>query len=1051
MNWYNLEKPQRFFSSRHCYAKIGMIILLISAYQSQVKASPFVTKPHMETAEDLPKKVIKGVVSDETGQGMPGASILEKGTTNGTVTGLNGEYEISVAEDAILVFSFIGYQSLEIPVGDTNVINALMELDDSELDEVVVVGYGTRTRGELTGSVSTVNSEDISRSSSSNLSKSLAGKVPGLIVADRGGYPGTDQTTFLIRGTSTLNNNSPLIILDGVPTGNFSFLAPGDIESITVLKDAAAAIYGARAANGVILVTTKRGKEGKPVVNFTTSNQWGAFTRVPQMMNSQQYATYKNEVDQSNGNPPQFSQEDIANYAAGEDPINYPNTNWYDLTMRKYSFETRNSLSISGAGKNVKYFISGNQFDQGGLFRSGDLDFKQYQIRSNLDIKVNDFLSFGADLYGSNDKRTQPGVDAGFIHKQLQTNLPTRVGQYPNGLYGIGAENGANPAVMASAASGFNETIYNEMRGRFSMDLNLEKVTKGLTAKAIARYILSNNKGKEFNDTWTVYDYDQTSGEYIPFNGFNFNSGNFLSLRDSHIKTNDEYYSVQVHYDRTFSSHTVRGFVAFEQMSGNTSSFEAYKRDLISAEHPSLFAGGADGQTSTGVESEYGRLNYFGSVSYDFQKKYLLDFTLRYDGSSVFAPDKQFGLFPGVSAGWVLSEEGFMSGSKMWLSFLKIRASWAKMGNDRVPGYQFLRQYRYGDYNGQVQNFYFFGENPTQYNAFYNNNVPNPNITWETADSKNIGLSFAMFGDKLSGDFNYFYQKRSNILIQRNASIPDYAAIQLPQENLGIVNSFGYETELNYSDTKGGITYRVGGNFTMAQNKIVYMDEAANVPEYRKQEGHPMNSFVIYPSDGLFKTQEEVDQTEAKLPGTKPGDVKYIDTDGDGQITGSDQIRKYTSPVPKFQYGLSGALMYKGFELNVLFQGQGGAEIEVRYDNEGNRPVFEYEQRWTPDNIDAAYPRAFGLNDTYNSRLSNIWIRNASFVRLKDVEVAYNIPEQLVKFARIRVYVRGSNLVTFDHMKDLKGFDPEMNRYYNFEAGLYGPLKTYTIGANIQL
>ncbi|MBN7813341.1 TonB-dependent receptor [Algoriphagus sp. H41] len=1028
-----------------------MVFLLGAALHPIAQAQPLDTESGVTPAGTYQQKQVKGVVSDETGQGMPGATVLEKGTTNGTVTGADGEYQLTVADDAVLVFSFIGYKTLEIPVGESAVVNALLALDDSELDEVVVVGYGTRTRGELTGSVSTVNSDDIARSSTSNLSKSLAGKVPGLIVADRGGYPGTDQTTFLIRGTSTLNNNAPLIILDGVPTANFSFLAPGDIESITVLKDAAAAIYGARAANGVILVTTKRGKEGKAVVNFTTSNQWGAFTRVPQMMNSEQYAIYKNEVNERNGNPAEFSQEEIAKYAANNDPINYPNTDWYDLTMRDYSFETRNSLSISGAAKNVRYFVSGNQFNQGGLFESGDLNFKQYQIRSNLDITISDMLSFGADLYGTNDKRTQPGVDAGFIHKQLQVNLPTRVGQYPNGLYGLGAENGANPAVMASAASGFNESVYNELRGRFFMALNLDKVTKGLSAKAIARYILSNNKGKEFNDTWTVYDYDQATGQYIPFRGFNFNTGDFLSLTDSHDKTDDQYYSVQINYDRTFDRHSIKGFVAFEQMSGHSSSFSAYKRDLISAEHPSLFAGGQEGQSSTGVESEYGRLNYFGSVSYDYRKKYLLDFTLRYDGSSVFAPDKQFGLFPGVSAGWVLSEEDFMAGSQEWMSFLKLRASWAKMGNDRVPGFQYLRQYRYGGYNGQIQNFYFFGEIPTQYNAFYNSNVPNPDITWETADSKNIGVSFAMFGDKLSGDFNYFFQKRSNILIQRNASIPDYAALQLPQENLGIVNSFGYEAELNYTNTKGELTYRVGGNFTMAENKIVYMDEAANVPEYRKQEGHPMNSFVIYPSDGLFKTQEEVDQTVAKIPGTVPGDVKYVDTDGDGKITGADQIRKYTSPVPRLQYGLSGALMYKNFELNVLLQGQGEAEIEVRYDNEGNRPAFLFEQRWTPENTDAAYPRAFGLNDTYNSRLSNVWIRNASFVRLKDMEIAYNVPENLMKFARVRVYVRGSNLLTFDHMKDLKGFDPEMSRYYNFEAGLYGPLKTYTIGANIQL
>ncbi|WP_157638256.1 SusC/RagA family TonB-linked outer membrane protein [Flexithrix dorotheae] len=1015
----------------------NLTFLLILAFQINVNAAP----PQQNT--------VSGTVSDETGP-LPGVSILIKGTNSGTTTDPMGNFKIQVDDEAILVFSFIGYVSLEQPVDGRSVIDVIMEEDMQNLDEVVVLGYTTRKRGELTGSVSTVESKDIASSSSTNIAKSLSGRVPGLIVADRGGYPGTNDITFLVRGQSTLNNNSPLIVLDGVPTNSFAYLAPSDIESITVLKDASAAIYGARAANGVILVTTKRGSSGKPTINFNTTNKFATFTRVPSMMNSYQYTTYQNEIDERYGNPIKYSPEEIQKYQAGNDPINYPSTDWYDLTMADHSFETRNSLTISGGTDAVKYFVSGNALNQGGMYESGDLRFKQYQIRSNLDVKVNDFIKLGVDLSGINGKRTEPGVDVGFIHKHLQVTLPTEVGQYPNGLFGVAAENGANPRVMASSLSGFNEFSNSELRSRFTVDLDLSKITDGLSLRGVGTFTQNNNDSKLFNDTWTVYDYNATLDEYIPINGFNFNTGNYLSLTESHHKLNEEYYNVQLGYEKTLGAHSIKGFVAYEQITGRQKEFEAYKRDLISKEHPSLFAGGADGQTSDGVSSEWGRLNFFGSIAYDYKKKYLVDFTLRRDGSSNFAEGKQFGTFPGVSAGWVISEESFLQGAGNWLDFLKIRASWAQMGNDRVPPFQYLTQYNYGGGNAANRNYYIFGESPIQYNSFFNSNVPNPNITWERADSKNIGISFSFLDDKISGDVNYFYQKRTDILVTRNASVPDYTALQLPQENIGKVDNFGYELELYHKNTVGNLSYVIGGNFTMAKNKIVYMDEAENIPEYRKQEGHPMSSYLIYPSDGLFKSQEEIDNTPAKLDGTLPGDVKYIDQNGDGRITGEDVVRKYTSPIPELQYGISGSLQYKGFEFNILFQGQGRAEIEILHDNEGNRPEFQFTERWTETNIDARYPRAFQLEDIYNAKLSNVWLHNAAFVRLKDMEIAYTIPSSTLGFANIRVFARGSNLITFDHLKHLKGFDPEMSRYRNFTDGIYGPLKSITFGANIQ-
>ncbi|MEP7238632.1 MAG: TonB-dependent receptor [Ferruginibacter sp.] len=1015
--------------------------------------------------EAIAQKTVSGTVTGKSGP-LNGATVQVKGTKTSAVTDVSGLFSIrGVTDKSVLVFTYAGYTKTEEVVGNRSVINVTVTVKDESFDEVVVVGYTKKKRGELTGSVSTINADKIEKSSGTNLTKSLAGLAPGLIVNDRGGYPGAgdaDAVSILIRGKATLNNNAPLIVVDGVPTNSLSFLAPGDIASITVLKDGAAAIYGARAANGVLLVTTKRGKSGKPNFSFTASNTQSAFTRLPTYMDSWQYATYKNEMDTRYGTPVQFTADDISKYQAGNDPINYPNTNWYDLTMKKWSTESRYGISASGGSEYIKYFFSANTFNQGGMFRSGDLSFAQQQLRGNLDIKVNKYLNFGVDLSGISGKTKQPGSNIGRIYKHLTVDLPTSVGQYPNGLYGVGAENGNNPRVMSSSASGFDNTTNSELRTRFTANLDLSFLLKGLSANGSGTFTLRNSDEKLFHNTWSTYRYNKTIDTYDFVPGFDFTTGNYLSVQDSYNKYNEQYYSGQLNYARTFGMHSIAAFVAFEQTSGVSKQFSAYKRDLVSADHPDLFAGSDVGAISTGASSEFGRFNYFGSVSYDFQKKYLLDFTLRRDGSSNFAKGKQFGIFPSVSAGWVVSKEGFMKGTEKWLNFLKVRASWASLGNDRVPAFQYLTRYNFGGLISNVAgvpntaygNYYIFGESPTRTQTFISANVPNPDITWEKAELRNIGLNFGILNNKLTGDVNYFYQKRTDILVQRAASIPAYAALTLPQENIGKVDNYGYELELTYKDKTGNVSYYFGGNFTNAKNKVKYLAEAANVPVLQRQEGHPIDSYIIYPSNGIFKDQADVDATVAKLTGTKPGDVKYIDTDGDGKITSNDQIRKFTSAVPQIQYGITGGVEFKGIELNFLLQGQAKAEIPILFDNEGSRPQFLFDNRWTPDNNTAKYPRAFVTSDIYNAKLSDVWLQSAAFMRLKNIEVAYTIPNKIISYKNIfsgmRIFVRGTNLFTFDKIKYL---DPEAAQYTTadtFGNGSYTPLKTVTIGANIQ-
>ena len=811
------------------------------------------------------------VVDGENKEPLIGVNIVLKNTTKGVISDLDGNYSLSVPDkNALLVYSYTGYQNLERVVGDQSVINISLLPNTTLMNEVVVVGYSQKKRGELTGSVSTISSDRIEKSNSTNLTKSLAGLVPGLIINDRGGYPGAsdaDAVSILIRGKSTLNNNSPLIVVDGVPTNSFSFLAPTDIASITVLKDAAAAIYGARAANGVILITTKRGKTGKTSLDFTATQAYSAFTRVPQNMESYQYATYNNEVNSRYGNPLKFTADDIQKFQAGNDPINYPNTDWYDLTMKKWSPESRYSLSASGGSETIKYFLGASALSQGGMFRSGDLSFKQQQVRANVDIKVNKYVDFGVDLLGLAGQRHQPGSNVDRIYKHMVVNLPTSVGQYPNGLYGVGAENGNNPRLMASEASGFYNQSNNELRSRFSMRVDLGFITEGLSANGNATYTLRNSDSKLFHDTWKTYRYNANTTQYDLVPGFDFTTGNFLSVQDGFSKYNEEFYNAQLNYTRTFGGHSIGGFVAFEQTAGRNKNFSAFKRDLISNSHPELFAGSDLGQLSDGGSSEFGRLNYFGSFSYDFNKKYLLDFTLRRDGSNNFAEGKKFGTFPSVSAGWVISREDFMKGLKLF-DFLKLRASWAQLGNDRVPGFQYLTRYTYGGVNGQYGVYSIFGETPSRSTSFISANVPNPDITWESADLKNLGLNFAMLNNKLTGDFNVFYQKRTDILVRRAASIPLYAALTLPQENIGKVDNYGYEFELNYQNKIGNVTYNIGGNFTNAKNKVIYLDEAANVPSLYKEKAIllTLTSFIHRTVFSNRQKRWQVQQLNCSIP-----------------------------------------------------------------------------------------------------------------------------------------------------------------------------------------
>ncbi|WP_291967666.1 SusC/RagA family TonB-linked outer membrane protein [Maribacter sp.] len=1012
---------------------------------------------------------VSGTISDAQGP-LPGASVLVKGTTTGAQTDFDGNYSLTVNNGEVLVFSYIGYATQEISVDGQSLINVTLEEDASKLDEVVVLGYTTKKKGEVTGSLSTISSEAIEQSSSKDIAKSLAGRASGLIISDRGGVPGAgngaggntddDATTILIRGKSTLGNNSPLILIDGVPSGSFSQLAPQDIASITVLKDGSAAIYGSRAANGVILVTTKRGKSGKPKINFSNAYNISSFTRRPELMDVNQFAIYENEINaRVNGADadPVFTPEQIAGF---------PNTDWADEVLAKSAPESRTSLSVSGGTDKAKYFVSGDFIDQKGLYSSGALGFKQYQLRSNIDVNLTDSFKLGVDLSTRFGKRTSPGVDANNIYKLIFGLPPNEIARFSNGLPARGGDEG-NPILTSSNASGFEDNFTTTITGRFTVDWNLDKVLKGLSIKGFTGFRKIENNTKSWYTPWTFYA-QSDDGTFEPRIGSN-QQGTERILTESFNKFDEQIYNARLHYDNTFGDHSISTFVGMERLTNDSNNFFATKvGGFPDASRGELFQGNNDDrQSSGGTSSEFKRQDFFGSISYDFKKKYFIDFTMRYDGSSRFGEGNRYGTFPSAAVSWAIDKEGFLE-NVSWIDGLKLRASWSEMGNDRIGANQFLSLFDLGTNTGNANNplgtrfpnYYVLGAGGENFFNTYNlARLANTDVTWETAKLWNVGLNFTFLDNRLSGDVNYYEQDRSDILVNRSGAIPGFIGLQnsqIPAENIGETRSWGYEFELAWNDqVNDNFSYNIGMNFTNARNEVISLPEGDNILDSQKQGGKPIDSYLVYPTDGIFRDQAQVDATEIKREGTVEGEPIYLDIDDDGVANANDFIRTSTSNIPQVQYGVFGGVNYKAFGLNFLFQGQAEAETLVFFDQSGSKPEFVFNERWTPNNRNSIYPRAFAQGDAISggqvdgtSGFADIYYFDASFVRLKEVELSYTLKSDVIKFVDVRLFARGYNLATFfSDIWDL-GLDPEATGYNNFRGARYTPLKTYSIGVN---
>ena len=969
------------------------------------------------------QSVVSGRVIDEDGEPLPGVTVMVKGTTNGTITDFDGNYTLSVSVSTpILVFSFVGMKTQEINLDGRTTLKVTLEEEAIGLDEVVAIGYGTQKKETVTGAISTVQSETITSSPVTKVTDGLAGKLAGVIINQRGGEPGETTTELFIRGVSTTGNNAPLYVIDGIVRdyNGLDRLDPNEIESINILKDASAAIYGAQAANGVVLVTTKRGGVGKPTLEFSHNTGFNQATRLPRTASSGQYAEAANLANYLKGLPERWTDEEVQKFYDGSEPYKYPNTNWYGLMYADWQMQSKTNLSVTGGSENVKYFVSGGYMNQDSPYEQGFTHNKQYNFRSNIDAKINDNLNVSFNVSGRLDDIMTTQVDYWHIVLGYPYQLPIN----PNGSFGEGRTGENAVAMVRDKDYGYDAIDRGVLTADLTAKWNVPFIS-GLSVEGTFAYDYNKSYSKSGQDVWYYSQYDPDSDTYTKKKGtrtaqpsldVSFNQGTYITSK------------FVANYVKSFGQHNFDAILGYEQSETHTNYLAAGRQDFLSFEIEELFAGTADKnfQTSDGSSNNTARQNYFGRVNYDYAKKYLLSFTLRRDGSQNFSEDNRWGWFPSVSAGWLVSEESFME-SVNWLDFLKVRGSWGQMGNDRVNAYQYLASYEYGS------NATFGG---TTAQGLVSSNVPNPNITWEIATSTNIALESMLFNQNLGVNVDIFKTRRENILATRNASVPQYTGLELPDENFGIVDNKGIELTLTHRGKIGEVGYAFDGNFTYVKNEVIDIDEAPYAEDYMYLTGHPIGAPLIYEIDdfsgGIFNSADEVAEYGAVLPGTKQGDLVRKDVNGDGYLNTNDQVRQDWTSTPQIIFGLNMNFDYKGFDLSLNWQGQAKAKISPMafwpFDPLawGNFNPWLLEDGWTLDNTDGSKP-APGQSFTTNYAGTAFTYVSSAFFRLKNAQIGYTLPKELVSKAGIsnaRVYMSGYNLFSFDKLKDF-GVDPE--------------------------
>lgn len=1018
---------------------LSLLMAVSATGMATASVTPGITKTATINASD-----ITGVVVDAAGVPLIGVNVLEKGTTNGTITDFDGKFSLNVSSpNAKLVISYIGYVSQEVSVPKNGELKVVLKEDTETLEEVVVVGYGTQKKANLSGSVSSVDSEQLQNRPIQNVSSGLQGLMPGVTITGTNGAPGMDSGSIRVRGTGTLNSASPYILIDGVESETMSDLDPNDIASISVLKDAAsAAIYGSKAANGVILITTKRGSTGKPKISYSGYISFQNTTETIDRLSSYEYASMYNDALKSEDKAPRFTPEEIQKFKDGTDP-KYPNTNWYDLAY-KTGIQHRHNINISGGNEHASYMGSLGYLNQTGVLPNAGRE--QFNARTNLDMKITKRLSAKLNLAYIKNKyddasSAYSGGSSDQIIRQLNLISPWIVNRYEDGTYGTISD--GNPIAWLDSGMKVTRDNYN-FTGLASLDYKiLDELTLTLT-------------GSYVNDLQN-YKYFQ------PFIQYNPNKASDpSSLDERYYRWDRTNYDVLLNYDKTFGKHNLKGLAGWHTEKYNYKYMKAYRKNFPNDNLTDMNAGDAATQTNEGYSRELAMISWFARVNYDFAGKYLLEANIRADASSRFAKGNRWGYFPSFSGAWRISEENFMKGAQNWLSNLKIRGSWGMLGNQDALNsadasgafYPAINTYEIGatyPFGGALNSGYYQG-------SFRLNT-----ITWEKAKTWGVGIDFGLFNNKVTGSIDYYNRKTEGIMM--DVAVPNEFALSPYKDNVGEMVNRGVELNISYNDKWGDWSFGAAANFAYNHNEITdlggvdYLDTGYS---QRNAVGYAMNSYYLYQADGFFNSQEEADAFTAKYGNPfgggkfKAGDIRYVDTDGNGTLNGKDRVMANSSD-PVYTFGLNLNAGWKGFDLSLMFNGAAKVsrlfdahEVYGAFSGDAGHPASIWKDAWTETNHNASMPRIFtDTNSPSSSRnaVSTFWLQNTNYLRLKNLQLGYTLPKSLLAnwgIDNVRFYYSVENLFTIDNMKI--NIDPEATSQ---RLSSYPLLRTHAFGVNI--
>ncbi|MEX0314957.1 MAG: SusC/RagA family TonB-linked outer membrane protein [Allomuricauda sp.] len=998
------------------------------------------------------QKQITGQVTDASGQPLPGVSVIVKGTSNGVSTDFDGNYEISnVNDEDMLLFSYLGFKSQEVQVLDQNSIDVIMLEDVTQLDDVIVVGYGTKKKTEVAGSVAQVSGELTKRNPEVNFATSLAGRLPGLVVNQTSAQPGREGIRVLVRGVRTFDSDTsdgvdptqPLIVIDGViGADGLTGLNSQDIENISILKDASAAIYGSRAANGVILVTTKRGKSGKPVFDYSINTGIVTPTRYADRASALEFATMARAIidRDPSASVPAFSDEQLAEFAAP----GFRSTDWFREVYDRSSIQTRHNFSFRGGTDLVSYFTSLSFANREGIVVSDNVtDIKQYNFRSNLDVRPTDNLKLSFDVAGRFDRNQFFGSNAGDVSNATSKGLPFEPATTADGrpLRTSLTNGNINALTYVQDGNGYRRDRNTRFNGKLGITYQFPFL-KGLGVETWGAVRLDQNYFKSFDRPFLQYDIDD--------------NGNVVEdIIDREVRVGERFfrdieltYHFNLNYQNTFGNHSLNAFLAYEQSVGESNATTAARRGFLANNIDQLNAGSIDTQVNDNEASETGRQNYIGRFGYDFAKKYFFQFHFRYDGSFNFADGNNFGFFPGAEVAWRVSEENFLKDNQT-LSNLKLRGSWGRLGNDLIHQFQYLNRF------GNDGSFPLGTGTLTDFSVVSQiGSVANPAVTWETAENINLGIEAGFLQNRLTFELDLWKENRTDILAPRRVSVPDFTGItNRPNENIGETKSQGIDAIVGYRSKIGKVDFSIEGNVSLQENELVFQDAVDPVEPYQNLEGRPIGSRLVYNAIGIYRTQSDLDNNPG-LANAGIGDLIYADTNEDGVLGPEDRIVLEETRLPNVQFGLNLGLDYKGIGLYALFQGQAGSTDQITAIFTQADLSYILSNAYTPENPNAILPRIGSTESARNGysggdNSSTFWQRDLSFVRLRNVELSYTLPKEIIStigVSNLRLYVSGSNLLTFDGIKKDGLGDPEQGLGLSTDIPLQ---KIFNFGANI--